>query len=391
MKNNDLSIHRFAELATLYNGRAYLMPELQESGKYRIVRVGNFTGKDEWYYSDLELTPEKYCEKGDLLFKWACTFGPEIWKEEKAIYHYHIWKVVPNPTTDRIFLYYYLRFATPHWIGATNGATMVHITKTSMEKKKVLTPNNVAVQKRIADILFAYDSLIEVNNRRIKILEQMAENLFREWFVRFRFPGYETAEFENGSPTGWHRTKLGNLVSFQNGFAFRSEEYDDNGQFIVVTIKNVQDGYLDLDSVERIDYFPRGMPQYCILKKGEVLMSLTGNVGRVCIVSSDNCLLNQRVGKVVCKYPYFAYLLFMQDTVFQMLCNIAYGTAQLNLSPVLASKMKILLPPDRLMSRYNKAVSSLFDEIQKCNEQIENLQKQRDLLLPRLMSDKLEV
>ncbi|MBR4629385.1 MAG: restriction endonuclease subunit S [Treponema sp.] len=98
-------IVRFNEIAKLINGRAYLMPELQETGKYRIVRVGNFSGKDEWFYSDMELEDNKYCESGDLLYKWACNFGPEIWNEEKVIYHYHIWKVIPNKNNMKKMFY----------------------------------------------------------------------------------------------------------------------------------------------------------------------------------------------------------------------------------------------------------------------------------------------
>ena len=106
------------------------MPELQETGKYRIVRVGNFSGKDEWFYSDMELEDNKYCESGDLLYKWACNFGPEIWNEEKVIYHYHIWKVIPNKNNmKKMFLYHLLNFSTPQWLGGTNGTAMVHITK----------------------------------------------------------------------------------------------------------------------------------------------------------------------------------------------------------------------------------------------------------------------
>lgn len=86
----------------------------------------------------MELDDDKYCSKGDLLYKWACTFGPEIWKEEKVIYHYHIWKIINDKSKiDKLFLYYYLKYSTPMWLGATNGSTMVHITKSSMEKKKI--------------------------------------------------------------------------------------------------------------------------------------------------------------------------------------------------------------------------------------------------------------
>lgn len=204
MNSMSWNVKRFSDVATLINGRAYLMPELLNEGKYRIVRVGNFTGKDEWFYSDMELDDDKYCSSGDLLYKWACTFGPEIWKEEKVIYHYHIWKIVNDvKQVDKLFLYYYLKYHTPMWLGATNGSTMVHITKSCMEKKKLYIPEKLEEQKEIANILNSYDKLIDNNEERIKLLEKMAESLYKEWFIRFRFPGYEKKETKKQSAKGW--------------------------------------------------------------------------------------------------------------------------------------------------------------------------------------------
>ena len=84
------------EVCELINGRAYKKDELLEKGKYTVLRVGNFFTNDHWYHSDLELNADKYCDKGDLLYAWSASFGPRIWKGEKVIYHYHIWKVLPN-------------------------------------------------------------------------------------------------------------------------------------------------------------------------------------------------------------------------------------------------------------------------------------------------------
>ena len=166
-------IVRFNEIAELINGRAYLMPELQETGKYRIVRVGNFSGKDEWFYSDMELEDNKYCESGDLLYKWACNFGPEIWNEEKVIYHYHIWKVIPNKNNmKKMFLYHLLNFSTPQWLGGTNGTTMVHITKESMEKKRIVLPS--------FELINEFDIIAENLNKRCRILEQQITNLTQQ-------------------------------------------------------------------------------------------------------------------------------------------------------------------------------------------------------------------
>ena len=305
---------------------------------------------------------------------------------------FFVFRGIPK-ITDNDYVYYlmstpYIRKSAVNSMTGASGRQRADITFISKIKWDFPSYQE---QKRIAEILSVYDNLIEVNNKRIKLLEQMAENLYKEWFVRFRFPGHETAEFENGLPASWRKARIADLVSFLNGFAFKSEDYDDAGRYIVVTIKNVQDGYFDMSSVERIGFLPSRMPQYCILKKGDVIMSLTGNVGRVCIVSSDGCLLNQRVCKIESKYPLFAYLFFRQEAVFQTLCNIAYGTAQLNLSPILTGRMRTVLPPEHLMACFDEKVSALYEQIQSYREQSEILIKQRDLLLPRLMSGKLEV
>lgn len=301
-----------------------------------------------------------------------------------------------RPITDEIvpeYAAYYFRssYFRAQCMSMASLITRASLNDEMISRLKIRYPKSKDAQAEIGKVLMNYDKLIEVNNKRIKVLEQMAENLYKEWFVRFRFPGHETTEFENGIPKGWEKQRIKDFCKFANGFAFKSEEYNEAGKYIVVTIKNVQDGKLDLGSIEKIDFVPDGMPDYCKLSKGDVLMSLTGNVGRVCIVTEDNCLLNQRVSKLISKYPYYTYEFFRQDAMYQVLCNIAYGTAQLNLSPILAGKIKVFMPPTGLQKKYNDLVSSLFQRIRIIADESKNLIKQRDLLLPRLMSGKLEV
>lgn len=298
--------------------------------------------------------------------------------------------VVTEPNGDNNAKYLSYKLDGLHLGRLSGQAAQPGLSVTKLARLRIEMPPK-EYQDKVVSILSVYDELIETNNKRINTLEQMAENLYKEWFVRFRFPGHKTAEFENGIPKTWDKKKISDIVEFLNGFAFKSEDYDDEGEYIVITIKNVQDGKLDMSSIERICTIPYGMPDYCILSKGDILMSLTGNVGRVCIVSENNCLLNQRVCKIVSQYPYYVFVFFKQEVIFQTLCNIAYGTAQLNLSPILAGKIKVFFPSVGLMKQYNDIVAPFYNEIQRLNEQNQSLVKQRDLLLPRLMSGKLEV
>lgn len=389
----ELAKYKLGDIVTLLNGRAYLMPELQDSGKYRILRVGNLSGgNDSWYYSDMELDENKYCENGDLLYAWACNFGPHIWREEKVIYHYHIWKLVENKEkVDRTYLYYYLLHQTPFYLGGVNGATMVHITKKNMEKKTVYIPSSLNVQHRIASILSTYDSLIENNTKRIRLLEKMVENLYKEWFVRFRFPGHENVEMENGLPKGWKRGTLRDIVEFQNGFAFKSDTFYNDGKFSIVTIKNVQTEGFYGSNTDKVAEIPQRMPSYCKLVQGDILLSLTGNIGRVCRVQGKGYLLNQRVAKLKSLFPFYNYCLFKSDYIFQSLNVISYGTAQINLSPVKALKIRVNIPSKENIEHFEHKVGPMFNKIDNLQHQNSLLARQRDLLLPRLMSGKLEV
>lgn len=289
------------------------------------------------------------------------------------------------------WLYYYLstKAVQSYFDMIASGTSQHFIGLGHLRKLKIVDWNNKS--QKIISILEKYDSLIESNNKRIKILGQMAENLYKEWFVRFRFPGHETAEFENGLPKRWEKKALGSFVSFQNGFAFSSDDYIENGKYGIVTIKNVQDKQFDSDNMSYIDEVPKRMPKWCVLQEGDILMSLTGNVARLCIVDKGNYLLNQRVCKVLTHYPFYTYCFLNQEVVYSSLCNIAYGTAQLNLSPILASKMKVIVPSEELIAQFDCVVKPWYDNMLCLRRENKNLSQQRDLLLPRLMSGKLEV
>lgn len=377
--------YRFINVASLINGRAYLMPELQDSGKYKIVRVGNFTGKDEWFFSDMELEPEKYCENGDLLYKWACTFGPEIWKGDKTIYHYHIWKVLCNPVLlDKTFFFYYLKYYTPLWLSGTNGATMVHITKASMEKKKLYLPT-LPEQQKIASILSAYDSQIENNQKRIKLLEQMAENLYKEWFVRFRFPGYETTEFEDGMPKGWISQagdnrkpkgwtygELNQLGTFSRGKNITSTEMIE-GQVPVISAGLEPSGYHNQSNVSG--------PCLTISSSGANAGYLKYNLTDIW---AADCSYYNNLDNIWFVYSSLKYL---QPVISNLQC----GAAQPHVYPKDVNRLCVILPPKGLIAEYNKQCSLIFKAIHNLNNQISLHTHQRDLLLPRLMSGKLTI
>lgn len=165
---------KIGEVCEVINGRAYKQNELLNKGKYKVLRVGNFFTNNSWYYSDLELEENKYCDKGDLLYAWSASFGPKIWDGERVIYHYHIWKMICNDCIDKFYMHYYLQSSLfiHKALKDLHGTTMAHITKGIMESTSISFPS-IEEQHRIVRTL---DTLSEKCRR----LEQVAQQTIRE-------------------------------------------------------------------------------------------------------------------------------------------------------------------------------------------------------------------
>lgn len=235
-------------------------------------------------------------------------------------------------------------------------------------------------QKAIAEVLSSLDDKIDLLTRQNKTLEDLAQTYFRKWFV-------EDADEK------LKKYPLSELMVIQNGFAFRSRDYQDAGKYKIVTIKNVQDGFIDTSRTTFLNQLPVGMPDYVLLTIGDVLISLTGNVGRVGIVVEDNLLLNQRVAKISPynpEYLPFLYFYFRNETTREYLINLAHGTAQANLSPIETLKTEVSFSKT-LIKKYSELFMPMYQKIIKNKQQIIVLQKLRDTLLPKLISGEIRV
>jgi type I restriction enzyme S subunit len=243
------------------------------------------------------------------------------------------------------------------------------------------------VQERIANILSSLDDKIELNRRINDNLEQQAQALFKSWFVDFEPWGGKM-------PDDWKEGTVSNLVDLLNGYAFKSSDFIENGKYYLITIKGVQDGRMIIEGADRLDVLPDKMPQWCLLQRGDILLSLTGNVGRCCIVDADQCLLNQRVAKIRPKNDYnklFAYVLFRQNEMKAQMISISRGTAQMNLSPIETGNLTITIPSDEVLKDFGGRYNHIIDIILNKREESRRLAQLRDTLLPKLMSGELKI
>ena len=201
---------KLGEVAELLNGRAYKQEELLEDGEYRVLRVGNFNTNDRWYYSDLQLEDSKYANYGDLLYLWATNFGPELWKEEKVIYHYHIWKISGySNILDKYYFYTFLEKDKNNIKQNTNGSTMVHITKGMMEER-VLTFPPLPEQTAIGSFFQDIDQLISLQQRKLEVLKEQKKTYLKLLFPAKgkTKPALRFARFEDD----WKEVKLGEVT-----------------------------------------------------------------------------------------------------------------------------------------------------------------------------------
>ncbi len=304
------------------------------------------------------------------------------------------------------FVYYLSRydvvrkFAEQNMIG-TSGRQRV--SKDAFENIELLLPS-LPTQTAIAEILSSLDDKIELNNKINQELENLAQTLFKQWFIDFEFPdengnpykssGGEMVDSEMGEiPKGWEVFKIGEVLDLVSGYPFKGESFSKDGNYGIVTIKNVQDGLFVEQIDNYIDKLPNKFPANIRLTVGDILMSLTGNVGRVCYVTSDNCLLNQRVVKfnsVQENANAFWYYYFRQNVIKDLLISISKGTAQLNLSPVETKLLKCKLP--RIIApNILSAFDVIFRKQIECSMANKNLCNLRNTLLPKLISGELEV
>ena len=273
-----------------------------------------------------------------------------------------------------LYLYYYMKANLDYIKLFGTGATFPEISGKTMGKIKVEIFKSLDVQHRIASILSTYDTLIENNTKRIRLLEKMAENLYKEWFVRFRFPGHENVEMENGLPKGWSRGSLSDVCEFKRGKNITSSEMEE-GNVPVISAGLEPSGYHSCSNVRGVN----------------VTMSSSGaNAGYIAIHYSDIWAADcSYIKEATTDNIYYVYELL--NNIRNVINNFQRGAAQPHVYPKDVNRIKLILPSKELMLKANGRLEIMHKEIYNLQKQNSLLARQRDLLLPRLMSGKLEV
>lgn len=364
------------------SGKGISADLINETGKYPVIGGNGLRGYTDTYNFDGECAvigrQGAYC--GNVQF-----FSGKGYMTEHAVV------TQPNSANNAKYLTYKLSGLS---LGRFSGqAAQPGLSVTKLARLRIEMPPKW-YQDRVAGILSAYDNLIEVNNKRVKVLELMAENLYKEWFVRFRFPGHEKADFENGIPKGWRRGRISEFYTTSSGGTPSREldEYYVDGTIPWIKTGELQDCLL-IDTEERITEVAVKKSSAKFFPKDSVLMAMYGvNIGMLAYSTMDAtcnqaCCVFRDKGNISTKHYLFQCLKSIRD----YLLLISFGAAQQNLSQDLIKRVRIVMPDEETVIRFEQKIEPLHNEIKHLLKANACLIRQCDLLLPRLMSGKIEV
>ena len=290
------------------------------------------------------------------------------------------------------YLYYYLITLRGYYNNLSYGAAIQNINTPIIKKTKIYLPT-IREQKQIAEMLSAYDRLIENNNHRIAIMEDIAQELYKEWFVRFRFPEYKNTKFENGIPLGWKRLHFSDIAEIGRGSSPRpisDQRYFENGSIPWIKIADATSSkiYIHTTKEHVNDYgasFSRKLPA------GSLILAASGTLGFPMFLAVEGCIHDGWLYFSNFEKKYSKYIYYVLMDLRKVFNNVSYGAAIQNINTEIVRKSNILIPDDTTLFKFAGYVEELHNSMMNLQQQNQNLEKQRDMLLPRLMSGKLEV
>lgn len=376
---------RLSDVCTLINGRAYKQNELLSKGKYKILRVGNFFTNDSWYFSDMELDPNKYAYKGDLLYAWSASFGPRFWTGDKVIYHYHIWKICNLKGINQQYLYFFLDYDASLLQRDTQGGTMHHITKENMEKRFIPVPP-LAEQRKIAEVLGVWDEAIEKQARLIEKLALRKRALMQRLLsAKLRLPGFSEP---------WKEHKIADLFSPIN-------DTNDGQEHIPMTI-SAKSGFISQkDKFDRV-IAGDSLQRYILLKKGDFAYN-KGNsnlyeMGCIYHLNEESALVPfvyicfRSKGSVnIDFYSQFFINHGLDRQLKKIITSGARGDGLLNVDKKDFFALNVPYPTIEEQTAIAEVLTAADREIDLAKEKLERLRRQKRGLMQQLLTGKKRI
>jgi len=345
---------------------------------------------------DNDLTDKSRPKKGDILLTKDGTLGRlAIVGDERVCINQSVALLRVNKDILSVPYLYYL-LSTPLYqakmIADAGGAAIKHIYITRVNQLLIPCPS-YDEQCRIANILSRYDSLIENYQKQIKLLEEAAQRLYKEWFVDLHFPGHENAKIVDGVPEGWEKKTVGDIAKIKSGYAFKSKDWQSTG-CPVVKIKDITGTFVNSELLDCVSFDIASKAKQYLLNSGDLVIAMTGaTIGKIGIIVENGLYTNQRVGKFFLNesdLP-FVYCLFKQESSLKYIIQISSASsAQPNISGKQLESLSFVYDKE-LYKKYNIECIPFFKQMISLQSQIRLLTEARDRLLPKLMSGEIAV
>ena len=302
--------------------------------------------------------------------------------------------IIPNENFDNEYVYYAVKNILPNikMLDSGTASGRENVSKSAFSKMQILIEDNIITQRRIAEILSRYDSLIENYQKQIKLLEESAQRLYKEWFVDLRFPGHENTKIVDGVPEGWsymkikdrYKTVLGGTPSRSiNNYWGGDISWINSGEINKLRIINPSekitiDGYNNSST--------KLMPIHT------TILAITGaTLGQVSYTEIETCANQSVVGIIDEKNTTNEYLYLNIYNNIHSMINKATGGAQQHINKDIVNDYCIMLPNEDILIEFRKKIKPVFNAIKNYLFTIEKLTEARDRLLPKLMSGEIEV
>ena len=363
-----------------------------------------FTYETEEMYS--KVAAEKYSSslipKGAICVPCIGTIGTKMTMSHCACFtNQSINSIVCNDKYDNEYVYYLIKNFLPDLKSYNKGTASgrEYVSKSSFESIELQAEQDIDIQRKIGQILSRYDALIENYQRQIKLLEEAAQRLYKEWFVDLRFPGHQSTPIINNHPQSWQKKKLAEITcKFATGLNPRKNFVLGQGDNYYVTIKNMADNdvifddkcdKVDNEALEKIN-------KRSDLQQGDLLFSGIGTIGRVYLI--DEPVVNWNISESVFTMrpvkeisPVFLYLMLLNKDIQDYCQSNAHGCAQKGIRMADLKAYETIIPDKETLESFVTIASKFINRSKSLRKQIRNLSEARDRLLPKLMSGEIEV
>ncbi len=353
------------------------------------------------YYEKLD--SKRKAQEGDILYSVVGSFGIPVYIDNECefVFQRHIAILRPNKEKILPEFLYYTMLSRDFYMRADAvalGAAQRTVSLTSLRAMEIELPP-IRIQENIVKALKPYDQLIENNKKQIKLLEEVAQRIYKEWFIDLHFPGYENVKIADGVPEGWEREKLSDIFDYVRGKSYTSKEIVNTGGVLMINLKNIKayGGYNHNAEKRFIGKFKDEQT----LNVGDIVMGITDMtqerrlVGHVAIIPDldEKMTFSMDLIKIIPKKVTrgFLYETMLYGGLSKRLSLLANGVNVLHLKPEAMMDMKILIPNCSIMKQYDAMFEIYYRRIEALQKQCDIAREAHNRLLPKLMSGEIEV